>query len=282
MIQQARKTGRVLAIPVSGAAQIGYPDIRVPLLRIGLLGCGAIGHLIASHAEGFEITVLYDEVPDRVRELAEQSGGVACQSFDMFLDAEIDLVVEAASVDAVRIHGRAVLEAGKDLVVMSVSALADPVLCEQLRRAALSSGRKVRVPSGAVMGLDNLKIGRIGGIDQLRLRTTKSPRSLGLDVCTRTLVFQGPAGECVDRYPRNVNVSVALALAAGREVDVELWADPGEDRNVHEILVEGAFGQGEIVVRNLPSPQNPATSYLAAFSVIALLRDLSEPIVVGT
>jgi predicted dinucleotide-utilizing enzyme len=73
-----------------------------------------------------------------------------------------------------------------------------------------------------------------------------------------------------------------MALAAGQEVEVELWADPSVDRNIHEIYIEGAFGDAHLRIRNVPSPDNPATSYLAALSILALLHSLAEPIVVGT
>jgi aspartate dehydrogenase len=252
------------------------------MMRVGLLGCGNIGHLLAAHAEGFAIAALYDQDPERARALADEAGGTAFDSFEAFVGADVDLVVEAASIRAVRAHGEAVLAAGKDFVVMSVGALADPVFLARLRGAAIAAGRKVRVPSGAVMGLDNLKIGRIGGIDRLVLRTTKSPASLGLALGERTLVFRGRAEDCVQAFPKNINVSAAIALAAGREVEVELWADPAVDRNIHEISAEGPFGDAYLRIRNVPSPDNPATSYLAALSILVLLRDLAEPIVVGT
>ncbi len=252
------------------------------MMRVGLLGCGNIGHLLAAHAEGFVITALYDQDPDRARELAGCSGGTAYDSFEAFVSADVDLVVEAASVRAVRAHGEAVLGAGKDFVVMSVGALADKAFLARLREAAIAAGRRVYIPSGAVMGLDNLKIGRIGGIDRIVLRTTKNPASLGLQINERTLVFRGRADECVQAFPKNINVSAALALAAGQEVEVELWADPAVDRNIHEVSAEGPFGDAYLRIRNVPSPDNPATSYLAALSILVLLRDLSEPIVVGT
>ena len=252
------------------------------MMRIGLLGCGNIGHLLVAHAEGFVITALYDLVPERAHELAQRSEGIAYDSFEAFVGADVDLIVEAASIRAVRTHGEAVLGAGKDFVVMSVGALADRDFRGRLRQAAIASGRRIYIPSGAVMGLDNLKVGRIGGIDRLVLRTTKSPASLGLRVTERTLAFRGRADECVKAFPKNINVSAALALAVGREVEVELWADPAMDRNIHEVCAEGAFGDAYLRIRNVPSPDNPATSYLAALSVLVLLRDLGEPIAVGT
>ncbi|MEN6341866.1 MAG: hypothetical protein ABFC89_04830, partial [Methanospirillum sp.] len=91
------------------AVFFGGEDRRSPVLRIGLLGCGTIGHLLAAHAEGFAIAALYDQVPERARELAERWRGTACDSFEAFAAADVDLVVEAASVGAVRAHGEAVL-----------------------------------------------------------------------------------------------------------------------------------------------------------------------------
>ena len=63
---------------------------------------------------------------------------------------------------------------------------------------------------------------------------------------------------------------------------MELWVDPAVDKNIHELFIEGAFGETYIKVTNLPSPDNPATSYLAALSILSLLKDLGNPFVVGT
>ena len=63
---------------------------------------------------------------------------------------------------------------------------------------------------------------------------------------------------------------------------MELWADPAVERNIHEIFANGEFGEIYIRVNNVPSPDNPATSYLAALSILTLLRDLEDPLVIGT
>ena len=44
---------------------------------------------------------------------------------------------------------------------------------------------------------------------------------------------------------------------------------------------EGEFGDAYIRIRNLPAPENPATSYLAALSVLSLLESLESPLVIG-
>ena len=252
------------------------------MVRIGLLGCGNIGRFIASHPAGIEIRGLYDRIESRAEELSRVCGAPAFDDFSTFLNQEIDLVVEAASVEAVREYAEAILEGGKDLVVLSVGGLADPVFRARLEEIARRTDRKIYIPSGAIAGLDNLKVGQLVGMERLMLRTTKNPSSLGLRVKERMRIFQGKAQDCIREFPRNINVAVALSLAAGRDADVEIWVDPAVDRNVHEILAVGPFGEIAIRVSNVPSPENPATSYLAALSVLVLLKNLDHPIVVGT
>lgn len=252
------------------------------MMKIGLLGCGNIGHIIAVHASGFAIAAVYDKVPERAEEIAALAGAQSYEDFSSFLNADVDIIVEAASVNAARSYALDILAAGKDVVIMSVGALTDKEFRDRVRKAAVENNRKVYLPSGAIFGLDNLKIGRISRISRLLLRTTKSPASLGIAADSRKMIFSGKANECIKAYPKNVNVSVAMSLAAGQDTDVELWVDPAVDRNVHELFFEGDFGEAYIKVTNFTSPDNPATSYLAALSILCLLEKLSDPIIVGT
>jgi len=252
------------------------------MMKIGLLGCGNIGHIIAQHHGSFSISAVYDQVFERAKEIASISGSTAYEKFDEFISADLDIVVEAASISAAKAFADTVLTHKKDLVIMSVGAFADPAFRDHITGAAQREGKRIYAPSGAIFGLDNLKIGRISEIRKLLLRTTKSPESLGIVADQRRMIFAGKANECIKAFPKNVNVSVAMSLAAGRDTDVELWVDPAVDRNIHELFVEGDFGETYIRVVNVPSPDNPATSYLAALSILALLDDLGNPLVVGT
>jgi len=252
------------------------------MLSLGLLGCGNIGNIIAHHQPPVNFTAVYDRVPGRGERVAEKLGAKVYTNFESFAADDFDILVEAASVSALRAHGEAILAAGKDLIALSVGALADPEFREGLIARARRLGRRIRIPSGALFGLDNVKVGRICELDRLVLRTTKPPHSLAMQAKKRTLLFRGTAAECIRRYPKNVNVAVALSLAAQQEVTIELWVDPNVSHNTHEVLVGGEFGETEIRVANLPCPDNPATSYLAALSVLALIRGLDDPLVVGT
>lgn len=256
--------------------------ICLVMIRIGLLGCGNIGHIIGQNRENIEIIALYDRIFQKADEMASICGGSACKDFEQFISQDFDYVVEAASVKAVKLFGESVLKNGKHLIVLSVGAFSDPVFRDSLVETARAANRKIYIPSGAITGLDNLKVGRISPISKLLLRTTKNPESLGIHCDSRRLIFQGKANECIKEFPKNVNVSVALSLATGREADVELYADPDVDRNVHEIFCDGDFGEMYIRINNVQSPDNPATSYLAALSILTLLKNLDNPMVVGT
>jgi aspartate dehydrogenase len=252
------------------------------MIRVGLLGCGNVGRIIAKEHVGVEITALHDRIPERAAEAAKLCDAEVYTDFSSFVRADIDIVVEAASVAAVKDHAEEILSNGKDLVMLSVGALADTGFRERITALAGANGRKIHIPSGAILGLDNLKVGQIAPFTRLLLRTTKSPESLNIRATRRMMIFSGKANDCIREFPKNINVAVALGLAAGREADVEIWIDPDVDRNIHEIIAEGAFGEIFIRVSNIPSTDNPATSYLAALSVLTLLKNLDEPLVVGT
>ena len=101
---------------------------------------------------------------------------------------------------------------------------------------------------------------------------------------TPTIIFEGTAKEAVKAFPANVNVAATISLA-GIGVDktrVKIKVDPTIDRNQHEIKVEGDFGTFTTLVENIPSPENPKTSYLAPLSAIATLKKIASPLQVGT
>ena len=252
------------------------------MIKIGLLGCSNVGRIIATRAESIQVVAVFDIIPGRAEELAALCRARPYTDFDAFMREDFSIVVEAASVDAVKLYGEAVLRSGRDIAVLSGGALADEEFRERLVETARAAGRKIRIPSGAIIGLDNLKIGQVSPPRRLLLRTTKPPASLGLSVAAPTEVFKGLAHDCKKQYPKNINVAVALGLAAGRDADVELRVDPAAERNIHEIFAEGDFGEIYIQVRNVPSPDNPATSYMAALSILTLLKNLDNPLVVGT
>ncbi|MDI6819089.1 MAG: aspartate dehydrogenase [Methanothermobacter thermautotrophicus] len=254
-------------------------------MMVGIVGCGAIANLITGFVRDGRVPVklgfFYDRDLERAENLASMVDGRAVLDVADMLP-EVDLVVEAASPEAVRDLVPEILEAGKDVVVMSVGALMDPELREMLVELASLNGATIHVPSGAIVGLDGLKAASMGNIESVKLITRKPPRSLGISMDEKKVLYRGRASEAVKKFPLNINVAAALSLACDRDVDVEIIADPAVDRNVHEVTVRGDFGEFKTITENVRCSVNPKTSVMAAYSAIKLLKSLSENIHIGT
>ncbi|HIE31945.1 MAG TPA: aspartate dehydrogenase [Methanosarcinales archaeon] len=268
-------------------------------LRIGVFGCGAIGSAICRAIDEGTIDADLVAICDRSPEIERFRDSLDSHPEAMKISrmAEcVDIVVEAASQEAVRMIAPDVLSAGCDLMIMSVGALSDAELLERLKDLARQRGCRIYVPSGAVAGIDGIKSAKVGGIDSVVLTTRKPPagfagapyvREHGIDLSSlrkETLLFEGSAKEAVTAFPANVNVAGTLSLAGIGYEDtvVRVIADPGITRNVHQIEVRGEFGVLTVRTENLPSPVNPKTSYIAVLSAIATLGKLTEPVWVGT
>lgn len=262
---------------------------------VGLIGLGAIGGAVADAiADGRAGQATLEAI--LVRDPAKvgprgASGSLVTSDADEFLAAATDLIVEAAGHDALRQHGEAVLRAGKDLMLVSVGALADDALWERLVTAAREQQRRIHVVSGAIGGLDAIGAAAIGGLDFVEHTIRKPPASVlsgdEADAVQRGGIarelFAGSARDAAPRYPENVNVALALSLA-GIGMDrtrVRLVADPSVTRNTHDIVARGDFGEIRITVLNVPT-ENPKTGRLTALSVIKAIRDLTADVVVGS
>ncbi|HEY9204605.1 MAG TPA: aspartate dehydrogenase [Candidatus Methanoperedens sp.] len=270
------------------------------MLKIGVIGCGAIGTEICKAIDTKLINARLSGIYDKSTQNCERLLRTLENKPELLSPDELifraDMVVECASQSAVREFGPRVLDSGKDLMVLSVGALVEPELFERLIYAARTHNCRIYVPSGAIAGLDGLKSASIAPLDKVILSTTKNPQGLKDapyvienkiqlgSFHERTLLFEGSAEEATKGFPANVNVAASLSLAGmgAKETKVRVFVDPKASRNIHEITVEGAFGKFTCLIENIPSPNNPRTSFLAALSAIATLKKITEPLQIGT
>ena len=252
---------------------------------MGILGCGAIANIITNfYAEGqlgVDLKFFYDRDMERAENLASQVDGTVVLNIEDLLE-NVDIIIETASSQAVREIVPQILKAGKDVIIMSVGALIDTSLRDNLKAIAKENNACIHVPSGAIVGLDGVKAGSVGKIHKVSLTTRKPPKSLGISADSETVLYEGMARDAVEKFPMNINVAATLSIACGKEVEVKIIADPGVDRNSHEIHMIGDFGELKTTTHNMPCSINPKTSVLAAYSVIKLLRSLNENLQIGT
>lgn len=271
-------------------------------MRVGIIGGGTIARLFLEHFRRGEL--------DRARVVAvagrseRSSGRALAREFRVPYVTELkrllakkpDVVVEAASHEAVREYGEALLKKRISFIVLSAGALCDDKLRARLERAAGKSGALLHVPSGGIGGLDALKAACIAGVDEVTIAVAKPPRAwkgigyveqLGVDLEDlrepRTL-YEGPAREGVPLFPANVNIAAVLSMA-GVGFDrtrLKVVADPGLVHNTHTITIRGRTGNISIKLENVPSPDNPKTAWLACYSALAALKAAKARVRYGT
>ncbi len=239
--------------------------------KVGILGCGAIGTLIAEAVEKGIVEcgglILYDYNREKAEELKRSLNVPVklAESVEEMIGLRPRVIVEAASQKAAKEFVPRILKENIDLIVMSVGALLDLNI----------KSNRIHIPSGAIGGLDAISIAALAGIDEVTLTTRKSPETLDMKNSREKLVYEGNAREAVRLFPREMNVAATLALTVGSDkVKVNVISDPKADRNVHEIKVKWKHGDMFLRFENDPHPANPKTSALAAWSAIKLLKEL--------
>ena len=263
------------------------------VLRVSVIGFGAIGERVVDGLEN-GATPGAEFVGVIVRESVTPGEGRSAKAGhrELTLDealAESDLIVEAAGGDSVREYGPSVIAAGKDLLVVSVGAIADP----DLRRVLVEDGPgRTYFSTGAIGGLDLLAAASVGGgLDQATLTSRKLPGSIvqpwmSDDEAQRlreavepVTVFEGPVTEAIKLFPKSLNIAVALAQATGlwETTTVRLVGDPQATLTKHEIQANGESGEYAFTILNHPLKANPASSGVVSQALLKGIAALANP-----
>ncbi len=271
-----------------------------PSRRLAIVGCGAIGSLVARLLEkkksSFMVTAVFDTYISMAENLSKnlKSRPKICRSLsDIF--SLCDYVFEAASVQAALQVAEASLLKRKPTIMMSTGGFL--LNQKKLSRLANQYQTKIYLPSGALCGLDGVKAARqIGRLKKIEITSTKPPRGfIGAPGLTKGqkealyknksafYLYRGDVWGAIKRFPANVNVAATMALASGEpgKLKVKVVADPKVKLNQHEIHVSGEFGELNAVTRNKPSSMNPKTSALAIQAALALFERLENYVEVG-
>lgn len=239
--------------------------------KVGIIGCGAIGTIIAGAVEREIVQcdelILYDQRMEKAGKLKKSLHVLVTivRNFEEMIKLKPTVIVEAASQQAVKDYMDRILKKNIDLIVMSVGALLDLDV----------KNKKVHIPSGAIGGLDAISSAKLAGVDEVVLTTRKNPRALNMSNSEEKPVYEGTAKEAIRLFPREMNVAATLALTTEPEkVKVEIISDPKVHRNVHEIKIKWKLGEMLLKFANDAHPENPKTSALAAWSAIKLLNEI--------
>ncbi len=261
-------------------------------MKIGLIGNGAIAKLVtqfcAERPDRFSVIGAIGLPSDTV----SVGKHLIVQSWPELRALGPDLVVECAGHGAVKAYGAKVLDDGIDLVIVSTGSLADAALWAEVKAAAERSTAQLKLPAGALPGVDALSAGKLAGLTKVTLKSSKPPKawtgtpaekSHDLAAITApTVIFSGNAREAALAFPKNANVAATAALAGlgFEQTTITLVADPGVTQNVHHLEAEGVFGKLILEINANPSPDNPKTSHMAALSIMRVLENEATAIVI--
>jgi aspartate dehydrogenase len=271
---------------------------RTQPLKLAIGGLGAIGLAVARRIDAGEVpgiafvaAVVRDQDKAR-RALAGFRTAPQLVDFAGAADAA-DVIVECLPSAQFAAIATPAIERGRIFMPLSVGALINHM---HLVDRARETGARIIVPTGALLGLDAVRAAAEGNIESVKIVTRKPPaglagapllveRNISVDGLAAPLrVFEGSAREAIAGFPANVNVAVALSLAGvgPDKTRAEIWADPGVTRNTHTIHVVSDSSNLTMTIESIPSQENPRTGRITALSVVAALRRLTAPLVVGT
>ncbi len=256
-----------------------------------IAGCGHLGSIIRDAygrdlLENYKLIAAYSLRKEDAERICEGTGAKACLSMDEVIALKPDFIIETASIALLKEFAVKALGEGISIIPLSIGAFADEAFKAEALEKAQASGARIHIPSGAVGGFDVLNtislIAKANGkAVTAGIHTHKGPNSLkNTPLYSDDLqdnekrVFSGSTKEAIALLPTKVNVAVASALATtgADKTRSEITSVPlfiGDD---HCITVET---EGLKAVVDIYS----ATSDIAAWSVVALMRNLASAMV---
>lgn len=266
-------------------------------MRVGLIGFGAMARslcrLLAIHAPHVQVRKVLVRPGSLSTHESLPNGASFVFSSDELLSEPLDIVVECAGHFALTSVGPAVLSSGTDLLIASVGALADATVEQALYLAGKQGGAKLRLPAGAIGGLDVLGAAKLAGIESVSYSSRKHPKAwkgtpaerlVDLSALTQPVTFfEGDARSAALNFPQNANVAALVALAGigFEKTKVLLTADPSAAGNTHTIHALGSFGEISLMINGKTLSDNPKTSMLAPLSLVRCLLNMNESVVIG-
>jgi len=252
-------------------------------MKITQIGFGGIGRTVADSLNT-DSDISYVAIAARRHQATDVKASLGkvpvVESASALLAQRPDLVVECASHDALRQYGEAVLDAGIDLIAVSVGILAEPEYRGRLLSAAEQSGARLIIPSGAIGGIDVITAARHADLERVTYITRKAPNLWQntpaeemVDLSTVSepiLFFDDTAERAALLFAEKANVTATLALAGlgFEKTRVQFWADPAYPRSTHEITLTGTTGTMTIELANTVSPLDGKSSWLTAMSIV--------------
>ncbi|XP_064170662.1 aspartate dehydrogenase domain-containing protein isoform X1 [Anguilla rostrata] len=247
------------------------------LVKVGVVGYGHLGQYLVERiqregaAAGLSLAFVWNRNTERLRGSVPQE--LILEQLSQFTERVVDVIVEVCHPRIVKEFGAQFLSRAHFLVG-SPTALANPQVDAELRRAAARHGKTLYVPSGALWGGQDIqRLNNSGALKALSIRMSKHPSCFRLsgDLLSdwtegegRRVLFKGSVADLCPLAPNNVNTMAAAAIAADSlgfaGVTGEIVSDTKlSEFHVVEVEVTGADGFSVTTVRRNPAQAGAVT-----------------------
>ncbi|XP_061079713.1 aspartate dehydrogenase domain-containing protein [Conger conger] len=247
------------------------------MMKVGIVGYGHLGQYLVERiqregaAAGLCLAFVWNRNTEKLRGSVHQEH--ILEQLTQFTERDVDVIVEVCHPRIVEEFGVQFLSRAHFLVG-SPTALADPQVDAQLRRAAVHHGKTLYVPSGALWGGQDIqRLNNSGVLKSLSIRMSKHPSCFRLSGGLlsdwsegegRRVLFSGSVADLCPLAPNNVNTMAAAAIAADSlgfaGVTGEIVSDTRlSEFHVVEVEATGADGFSVTTVRRNPARPGAVT-----------------------
>jgi predicted dinucleotide-utilizing enzyme len=257
-------------------------------IRVGIVGFGALGQYLIKQlkfniagSQNFELAFVHNRKADKIEQsklnISENKilRGDLNLAFEHFITSGqlVDLVVEASHPDTIKESGAVILN-HSDLMITSLTALAESKTYNRLKELALQRKNSIYIPSGAGWGFQDIK--KMADLQTLTglsvsmkfhydaLKLNEPLRSIlshyvDSDDNKDQVIFQGSVRDLAMLAPNNVNTMCGLALA-GHNIGFDLTQATliaSKTSHEHEVHIQISGPNGYTVESRRINPALP-------------------------
>ena len=174
-----------------------------PALRVGIVGCGPVGHKRATALGHDTLVACYDIHSSAAKSLAARFGGLACASLDELLAEQLDVVIVAVPHAHLAEHACMALDASAHVLVekpagIGVSDVSRILETAEAARRRVKVGFNHRFHPGIARAIAEAKSEKFGPILHMRARYGHGGR-IGYEREWRARRAVSGGGELVDQ-----------------------------------------------------------------------------------
>jgi predicted dehydrogenase len=193
---------------------VTVPQTERPALRVGIVGCGLVGHKRAAALGRDRLVACFDLDVRATESLVDRFGGLVCRSLDELLALQLDVVIVAVPHDQLAEHACRALGASAHVLVEKPAGIGvDDV--GRIVRAAEAARRRVKVGfnhrfhPGTARAIAEAQSERFGPVLHMRARYGHGGR-VGYEQEWRACRAISGGGELVDQGMHLFDLSYSI------------------------------------------------------------------------